>query len=79
MWLAVGKGPPPSKIMIGTGLDMTDLVSSGPGCSEAKWQIIELFLDPLVSGRGCWVTAADALITSFKSSDTLRESNKRDN
>jgi hypothetical protein len=25
------KGPPLSKIIIGTGLDMTDLVSSGPG------------------------------------------------
>ncbi len=28
---AVDKGPPLSKIIIGTGLDMTDLVSSGPG------------------------------------------------
>ncbi len=28
---AVDKGPPLSKIIIGTDLDMTDLVSSGPG------------------------------------------------
>ncbi len=28
---AVDKGPPHSKIIIGTGLDMTDLMSSGPG------------------------------------------------
>jgi hypothetical protein len=48
--------------MIGTGLDMTDLESSGPSGSKAKWQIIELFLDPLVARL---VTAADALITSF--------------
>jgi hypothetical protein len=31
---AVDNGPPLSKIMIGTGLEMTDLVSSGPGGSE---------------------------------------------
>ena len=31
---AVDKGPPLSKIIIGTGLDMTDSVSSGPGGSK---------------------------------------------
>ena len=31
---AVDKGPPFSKIIIGTGLDTTDLVSSGLGGSE---------------------------------------------
>ncbi len=37
---AVDKGLLLSKIIIGTGLDTTDLVSSGPGGSEAKWQMI---------------------------------------